>query len=132
MAVKWQHCGGGVVVAKFSHQGRRCYLLRMPGDERLEGVFAPAEDVAGGSLPLEELTPGAWATAATLFHRALYRARRVIEAGEAERQAFQRTAELQGLELDALADQATAYGNAAAEFHRLHGKGRPLVEELSR
>jgi hypothetical protein len=122
--VRTLYCRDHLVLARWSAFGRICLLLDT-GNDHARAVYEPA-----GDGPFEELPAGALIAGMHAFRAAFARARRVIETGKNEREAWRKSAELHRMELDALDDQAGLYVSSLAEFERAHGRGYPITEDL--
>lgn len=124
---------GLVVLARWTGTGgRRCALVQAPGahsHQDLLAVYAVEPTVGRDLEPASDLdlAVGLWKMRA-----ALSRARKAIRSGGELVVAFNRQAQLHGLELEGLSDPVSAYARDIETFHRNHGQGLPWVEELDR
>ncbi len=105
----------------------RVCLLLDDGGGQTTAVFEPE-----GDEPFELLHADALASGLVALKAALAGARRVIEAGRAEREAWIRSAQLAELDVSGIDDQSSAYSRALANFERAHGKGHPFTEDLTK
>jgi hypothetical protein len=129
---------GQIVLARWKHQAMLgepeidCYLVRPPGEHRTGRDVPLPVRVVGGDAPLEVLGPAAVAVGFDLCRLGLHRARKVIVAGGELFTAFHRTMQLHNLELEGIADPASAFARELEQFHAHHGKGLPFMEDLTR
>jgi len=107
---------------------RICLLLDNRDAGVPVGIFEPADDEA----LLELLPQAALVAGLTKMREALARARRVIEASREERECWIRSADRQGMELEAFAEQSHRFATALLEFETYHGKGYPMTDDLTR
>lgn len=127
-------CRDGAVLARWKAKThdrglRTCLLLQWEGrGGPVLAVWEPADS----ETDLEILPQAALVDGIRLLLQEVALARRVIETGRAEREAWQKSVQIAGVELEAMSDHSGAYGRALVEFERRYGRGYPYTEELSR